>query len=116
MAVKLGFEARGVDFWASEVDFYPVGFSFRSLGFNLGLCQSIKSTSRGLNFIPGVPKSPVTGPKIEQKFTHRGPESTPRHKMKFQRPKTQKSKIDFQMPNVGSHRLKIESQSLKSYS
>ena len=53
MAVKFGFEAHGVDFWASEVDFYPVGFSFRSLRFNLGLCESIKSTSRGLNFIPG---------------------------------------------------------------
>ena len=59
------------------------------------------------------PKSPITGPRIEQIFTHSGPESTPRHKMKSQRPKTQKSKIDFQMPNVGSHRLKIESQSLK---
>ena len=53
MAVKFGFEAHGVDFWASEVDFYPVEFSFRSLGLNLGLCESIKSTSKGLNFIPG---------------------------------------------------------------
>ena len=53
MAVKFGFEAHGVDFWASEVDFRPLGFNFRSLGFNLGLCESIKSISRGLNFIPG---------------------------------------------------------------
>ena len=61
------------------------------------------------------PKSPATGPKIEQKFTHRGPKSTPRHKIKSQRPiNTQRSKIDFQMPNVGSLRLKMESQSLKS--
>lgn len=53
MAVKFGFEVHGVDFWASEVDFDPLGFSFRSLGINLGLCESIKSTSRSLNFIPG---------------------------------------------------------------
>ena len=124
MAVKFGFEAHGVDFWASEVDFYPLGFSFRSLWVNLGLCESIKINIQRLKFYSRRlkkltsrdPKSPITGPRIEQIFTHSGPESTPRHKMKSQRPKTQKSKIDFQMPNVGSHRLKIESNSLKSYS
>ena len=50
MAVKFGFEAHGVDFWASEVDFRPLGFNYGYLGFNLGLCESKKMNIPGLKF------------------------------------------------------------------